>query len=74
MAMLLEDRGDADAAVGVWREAARLYRVAGVTAGVEECEARMEELEDIDDLKRNRHEPTRPVVDVTRELELDGRL
>lgn len=41
MALLLEDRGDADAAVDVWREAARLYRAAGVAAGVEECEARM---------------------------------
>ncbi len=41
MAILLEDRGDKDGAVGVWREAARLYRSAGVTAGVEECEARM---------------------------------
>lgn len=41
MAMLLEDRGDVEKAVGVWREAGRLYRSAGVTAGVEECEARM---------------------------------
>lgn len=41
MAMLFEDRGDLDRAVGVWREAARLYRVAGVAAGVEECVARM---------------------------------
>lgn len=41
MAILLEDRGDGEGAVGVWREAARLYRVAGVPEGVEECEARM---------------------------------
>ena len=41
MALLLEDRGDADAAASIWREAARLYRAAGVAAGVEECEARM---------------------------------
>lgn len=41
MAMLLEDRGDADGALGVWGKAARLYRSAGVAAGVEECEARM---------------------------------
>lgn len=74
MAMLLEDRGDVEEAVGVWGEAARLYRMAGVTAGVEECEARMEELEDIDDLKRIRHESTRPLADVIRELQLDGTL
>lgn len=31
---------------------------------------RLEELEDIDDLKRIRHEPTRPLADVIRELQL----
>lgn len=72
MAMLLEDRGDVDGAAGVWRKAAWLYRSAGVESGVEECEARVEELEDIDDLRRIRHEPTRPLADVIRELELDG--
>lgn len=35
---------------------------------------RLEELEDIDDLKRIRHEPTRPLADVIRELKLDGTL
>lgn len=33
---------------------------------------RLEELEDIDDLKRIRHEPTRPLTDVLAELGLDG--
>ena len=33
---------------------------------------RLEEIEDIDDLKRIRHEPTRPLADVIRELHLDG--
>lgn len=33
---------------------------------------RLEEFEDIDDLKRIRHEPTRPLADVIRELHLDG--
>jgi len=33
---------------------------------------RLEELEDIDDLKRIRQEPTRPLADVIRELKLDG--
>lgn len=33
---------------------------------------RLEELEDIDDLKRIRHEPTRPLADVLAELGLDG--
>lgn len=41
LAMLLDDRGDADGAARMWREAARLYRSAGIAAGVEECEARM---------------------------------
>lgn len=33
---------------------------------------RLEELEDTDDLKRIRHEPTRPLTEVLAELELDG--
>ena len=33
---------------------------------------RLEEIEDIDDLKRIRHEPTRPLANVLRGLELDG--
>ena len=33
---------------------------------------RLEELEDIDDLKRIRHEPTRPLADVIQRLQLDG--
>ena len=33
---------------------------------------RLEELEDIDDLKKLRHEPTRPLADVLAELDLDG--
>lgn len=35
---------------------------------------RLEELEDIDELKRIRHEPTRPLADVLAELGLDGDL
>ena len=35
---------------------------------------RLEELEDVEDLKRIRHEPTRPLSDVLRELKLDGTL
>jgi len=35
---------------------------------------RLEELEDIDELKRIRHEPTRPLAEVLRELGLDGAL
>ena len=35
---------------------------------------RLEELEDVEDLKRIRHEPTRPLSDVLRELKLDGKL
>ncbi|MDE2976995.1 MAG: hypothetical protein OXU63_05685 [Acidobacteriota bacterium] len=35
---------------------------------------RLEELEDIDDLKRIRHEPTRALADVLAELGLDGDL
>lgn len=35
---------------------------------------RLEELEDIDDLKKIRHEPTRPLAEVLRELKLDGKL
>ncbi len=33
---------------------------------------RLEDLEDTDDLKRTRHEPTRPLADVLEELGLDG--
>ena len=33
---------------------------------------RLEELEDIDDLERIRHEPTRPLAEVLAELELGG--
>ncbi len=33
---------------------------------------RLEELEDVEDLKRIRHEPTRPLADVIAELKLDG--
>ncbi len=33
---------------------------------------RLEELEDIDDLKRIRQGPSRPLADVIRELKLDG--
>jgi hypothetical protein len=33
---------------------------------------RLEELEDIDDLKAIRHEPTRPLAEVLAELRLDG--
>ena len=33
---------------------------------------RLEELEDIDDLKAIRHEPTRPLSEVLAELNLDG--
>jgi len=35
---------------------------------------RLEELEDIEDLKAIRHEPTRPLADVLAELRLDGEL
>ena len=35
---------------------------------------RLEELEDIEDLKRIRHEATRPLAEVLRELGLDGKL
>jgi hypothetical protein len=35
---------------------------------------RLEELEDIDELERIRHEPTRPLADVLAELGLDGDL
>lgn len=33
---------------------------------------RLEELEDVDDLKSIRHEPTRPLADLLAELRLDG--
>lgn len=33
---------------------------------------RLEELEDVEDLKRIRHEPTRPLAELVRELERDG--
>lgn len=35
---------------------------------------RLEEMEDIEDLKAIRHEPTRPLSDVLAELKLDGSL
>ena len=35
---------------------------------------RLEELADVEDLKRIRHEPTRPLSEVLSELELDGKL
>ena len=35
---------------------------------------RLEELEDIEDLKLIRHEPTRPLAEVLAKLKLDGRL
>ena len=35
---------------------------------------RLEELEDSEDLKRIRHEPSRPLSDVLAELKLDGKL
>ena len=35
---------------------------------------RLEELEDIEDLKLIRHEPTRPLADVLKELKLNGEL
>ena len=33
---------------------------------------RLEELEDTEDIKKLRHEPTRPFADVVAELDLDG--
>ena len=33
---------------------------------------RLEEFEDVEDLKAIRHEPTRPLADVLTELKLDG--
>ena len=35
---------------------------------------RLEELEDAEDLKAIRHEPTRPLAEVLKELKLDGTL
>ena len=35
---------------------------------------RLEELEDIEDLKKIRHEPTRPLSKVLAELKLDGKV
>ncbi len=35
---------------------------------------RLEELEDVEDLKAIRHEPTRPLADVLAELRVDGEL
>ena len=35
---------------------------------------RLEELEDAEDLKQIRHEPTRPLAEVLEELKLDGKL
>ncbi|MDE2761552.1 MAG: hypothetical protein OXQ94_04435 [Gemmatimonadota bacterium] len=55
----------------------RYCRSQGVIVGHFVQEAlldRLEELEDIDDLKRIRHEPTRPLADVLGDLGLDGGL
>ena len=35
---------------------------------------RLQELEDIEDLKQIRHEPTRPLSEVLKDLKLDGTL
>ena len=35
---------------------------------------RLEELEDHEDLKKIRHEPTRPLSEILQELKLDGKL
>ena len=35
---------------------------------------RLEELEDVEELKTIRHEPTRPLAEVLEELKLDGKL
>lgn len=35
---------------------------------------KLEELDDIEDLKAIRHEPTRPLAEVLRDLGLDGKL
>ncbi len=35
---------------------------------------RLEELEDVEDLKAIRHEPTRPLAEVLAELRFDGKL
>ena len=35
---------------------------------------RLEELEDTEDLKRIRHEPTRPISEVLADLKLDGKI
>ena len=35
---------------------------------------RLEELEDVEHLKQIRHEPTRPLADVIKELKLNGEL
>lgn len=59
------------------RAVVEFYRSRGLVVGHFVQEAlldRLEELEDIDDLKRIRHEPTRPLADVIRELQLDGTL
>lgn len=41
MALLQEELGDLRRAGALWRQAAELYRAAGVDAGVEECEAHL---------------------------------
>lgn len=41
MAALRGELGDVEGARHLWREAAKLYRAAGVEAGVRECEAQM---------------------------------
>ena len=35
---------------------------------------KLEELEDVEDLKRIRFEPTRPLSDILKDLKLDGKL
>ena len=35
---------------------------------------RLEELEDIEELQKIRHEPTRPLSEVLKELKLDGKI
>ncbi len=40
----------------------------------ESLRARLEELEDVEDLKKIRQEPTRPLSEVLEEFKLDGQL
>ncbi len=43
-ALLKEQTGDLDQALGLWGEARELYDLTGVDAGVSECQARIESL------------------------------